>query len=145
MHSVSLDVGTAEVQADGFEFEFTGIGYPNLSPDEPDGWSRGGEVPPTADNTRVVKNPPLYEPNRCLTQACHLILNEFCTKFFTMSRCLPRAYHQILNEFCTKFFTVSRCLPRAYHQILNSSSTMCSKETLRTAFVVGLPGFRPDD
>jgi hypothetical protein len=81
MHSVSPDVGTAEVQADGFEFEFTEIGYPDLSPDEPGGWSRGGGAPPTADNTRVVKNPPLYEPNRCMPRACHLILDEFCTKF----------------------------------------------------------------
>ena len=66
MHSVSPDVGTAEVQADGFEFEFTEIGYPDLSPDEPGGWSRGGGAPPTADNTRVVKIPRCTNP----TDAC---------------------------------------------------------------------------
>ena len=42
-------------------------------------------LPPTAVNTRVVKNSPLYEPNRCMPRPCHLILNEFCTKFFTVN------------------------------------------------------------
>ena len=81
MHSVNTDVGIAEVQADGFEFEFTEMVYPDLSPDEPGGWSCGGGAPPIADKTRVVKDPPLYEPNKCMPWACHLILDDFCTMF----------------------------------------------------------------
>ena len=77
MDPVNPDVAQL-VWSDGFEFEFEfteiGCSSPDLSPDEPDGWCRGGGAPPTADDARVVKNPPLYGPNRCLPRACHLIL-----------------------------------------------------------------------